>query len=88
VKKCDLVDDVNIDCRYVVCVVHGRRPPNWIFERIVFRPFHTIGEPIVYVPTKFHENILMGAEICPENEIQNGPYGGGIQLPVSILTHF
>jgi len=34
VKKCDLVDNVKNDRWYVVCVVHGHRPPNWIFEWI------------------------------------------------------
>jgi len=56
-KKCDLVDDVKIDHWYVVCVVHGCHPPNWIFKEIIFRPFHTFGEPTVFIPTKFSENM-------------------------------
>jgi len=27
----------------------------WIFEGNVFGPFHTLKEPIVYIPTKFCE---------------------------------
>jgi len=64
-KKCDLVDDVKIDHRYVVCVVHDHHPPNWIFEEIVFGPLHTFGEPTVYIPTKFHENLLIGGRDMP-----------------------
>jgi len=58
-KKSDLVDDIKIDHQYVVCIVNGRCLPNWIFEGIVFGPFHTFGELIVYTPTKFCENILI-----------------------------
>jgi len=88
VKKCDVVDDVKSDRWYVVglCVVHNRHPPNWIFEGNVFRPFHTLDEPITYIPTKFPEYILIGEEICPQNEIRNGPFGGEILLSVPILT--
>jgi len=65
-----LVDDVKIDRRYVVCVVHGRRPPNWIFKGIVFGLFHIFGKSIhaiVYIPTKFRENILIGGRYAPKN---------------------
>jgi len=70
VKKCDLVDNVTIDLWYVVCVVHGRRPPNFVFEGIIFGPFYTLRELITYVSTKYRENNLMeGRDIYPQNEI-------------------
>jgi len=64
--KCDLVDDVKIDLWHVVCVVYGRRLPNWILEGIIFGPFHAFGESIVYIPTKFRENILIGSRDMPQ----------------------
>jgi len=66
VKKCDLVDYIKIDSWYVAYVVHGCCPPNWIFKGIVFGPFHTFGEPIVYIPTKFCENILIRGRDMPQ----------------------
>jgi len=57
-----------IDCRYDVCVVHARGPPNWIVQGIVFGLFHTFGEPIVYIPTKFRENILIGDRDMPPKQ--------------------
>jgi len=53
-------------------VVHGRRPPNWIFAGIVFGSFRAFAEPILYMPTKFRENILIGGrDMLLKNEIRN-----------------
>jgi len=58
---------------------------NWIFEGIIFGPFHTFDEPIVYIPTKFRETILIDGR-CPPNETRIGSSGVGILLAVPILT--
>jgi len=47
------------------------------------------GNIYIGLPIKFPENILIGligAEICPQNEIRNGPSGGGILFSVPILS--
>jgi len=73
-KKYDLVDDVKIDRRYVVCVVHGRQLPNWIFKGNTFRPFHASRELITYIPTKFRKNILIGGrDMPPKRNSKWGP---------------
>jgi len=64
-----------------------RRTPNWIFEGNMFGQFYTLREPIItYIPTKFRENILIGAEICYQNITRNGFSSGGILLPVLTMT--
>jgi len=60
-KKCDLVGDINVARRYAVCVVHGRRSP-----------FHTLGQLMKYMSTKFSENVLIETEVCTQNEIRIG----------------
>jgi len=41
-------------------ISYGRRPPSWIMHQSVIRPFRTFWYPIVYVHTKFDENIFSG----------------------------
>jgi len=52
-----------------LCAIHGCRPPNWIFVGSVFWIFYTFREPTVYISTKFCENILIGAKICPQTPV-------------------
>jgi len=61
IKKCN----VRSGRWYVVCAVHGHRSTNWIIEETIFGSFHPFGEPIVYTPTKFCENILIGGRAMP-----------------------
>jgi len=48
----------------------GIWPPSTklFFKEIVFRPLHTFGEPIVYIPTKFRKIFWSGADIRSQNE--------------------
>jgi len=44
------------------------------------------GEPIVYIPTKYRENIFIGGRDMPPKRNSKRVSGGGILLPVAILT--
>jgi len=73
----------NADMLHVWCIATVKLD---FWRKRVFRPLRTLRELITYMLTKFRENILIGGRDCPENEIQNWPFGGRILLPVSILT--
>jgi len=70
-------------------MVHGRPPPNWNFEGIIFGPFHTFEEPISTYPPNFVKISWSGGgryTPLPQKKIRNGFSCGGILLPVPILT--
>jgi len=46
-------------------MVHGRRLPNSILEDNAFGPFHTLREPITYMPTKVRKNISFDGRDMP-----------------------
>jgi len=67
-------------------MVYGRRPPNWIFEGIVFEPFHILGERATYLPIIFRKNILIGVEICPKTKFKTGSPAVEFYFRFFILT--
>jgi len=56
-----IVGDVKSDSRYVVCVVHGLCPPNWILDNSNLEGPHHLHS----IPTKFRKNILIGGRDMP-----------------------
>jgi len=63
----------------------GTWPPLCFRRKRIWNISH-LGEPIVYILTKFRGNILTDGRDMRQNEIRNQPSGGGILFPVSILT--
>jgi len=54
------------------------RPPSWIMKESALAPFRTLRDPIIYVDTKFGEDILniliAGGDIPPKRNSKNVPW--------------